>query len=373
MKRILTALALIPTVTYVVLWADYWVFLFVLMAVALLCYHEYDTIAGGFGFGNLSPMGYGAGLVLLVWQGESWPLVTVIALAALAAAMRADNLSKTLPRAALLLFGVMYVFGCWKFAMPLRDANHHWLMYALLLNWAGDTGAYYVGRAFGKHRMAPRVSPKKSWEGAAASVATAILVGGAYIYRFIPGMTIPVAIGQGDLRVTPIQLARAIGGLSMGGVWFRPHLVKGPITAKDKTTWPLDPVHVQDVVDGMYGVVNEGGTGARAALPGIELCGKTGSAQLASIEVAKASHGNTLKDNAWFVGFAPRRAPEIVVVALFEHGEHGQFAATIVRDVVKAYFDKKTRIQTWTQQQSTAAAGLAAVSTLGLPVGGTQN
>jgi len=74
-----------------------------------------------------------------------------------------------------------------------------------------------------------------------------------------------------------------------------------------------------------------------------------------------------LKDNAWFVGFAPRRAPEIVVVALFEHGEHGQFAATIVRDVVKAYFDKQTRIQTWLQQQSAAAAGVAAVSTMGLP------
>ncbi len=51
-----------------------------------------------------------------------------------------------------------------------------------------------------------------------------------------------------------------------------------------------------------------------------------------------------MKDNAWFVGFAPRGAPEIVVVALFEHGEHGQFAAPIVRDVIKAYFDKKTRL-----------------------------
>jgi len=59
--------------------------------------------------------------------------------------------------------------------------------------------------------------------------------------------------------------------------------------------------------------------------------------------------------------------PEIVVVALFEHGEHGQFAATIVRDVVKAYFDKKSRIQTWLEQQSAVAARVAAVSTLGLP------
>ena len=141
-----------------------------------------------------------------------------------------------------------------------------------------------------------------------------------------PGKAPSVAIGQGALNVTPIQLARAIGGLAMGGVWRTPHLVKNDAAAAKKTEWPLDPTHVQDVVDGMYGVVNEGGTGAQSAIPGLEFCGKTGSAQLASVDVAKAAaadHGENLKDNAWFVGFAPRRAPEIVVVALFEHGVHG--------------------------------------------------
>ena len=58
-----------------------------------------------------------------------------------------------------------------------------------------------------------------------------------------------------------------------------------------------------------------------------------------------------MKDNAWFVGFAPRGAPEIVVVALFEHGEHGQFAAPIVRDVMKAYFDKKARLAALEQEK----------------------
>jgi phosphatidate cytidylyltransferase len=195
MKRLLTALVLIPAVTYVVLWADYWVFLFVLTAVALLCYHEYAGIAAGYGFGPLSPMGYGAGVLLLVWQGETWPLIAIVALTALAAAMRAGDLSKTLPCAALLLTGVVYVFGCWKWAMPLREANHHWLMYALLLNWAGDSGAYYIGRAFGKHKMAPRISPNKSWEGAAASLGTSVLVGGAYLIRFIPGVSVAGAVG----------------------------------------------------------------------------------------------------------------------------------------------------------------------------------
>jgi penicillin-binding protein 2 len=147
-------------------------------------------------------------------------------------------------------------------------------------------------------------------------------------------------------------------------------VVKNDAVAAKTVTWPLDPVHVQDIVDGMYGVINEGGTGAQSVIPGIEFCGKTGSAQLASVDVAKAAaanHETDLKDNAWFVGFAPRRAPEIVVVALFEHGVHGNLAGPIVRDVVKAYFDKKTRIQTWLQQKTTVAAGVAAVSTLGLP------
>ena len=93
----------------------------------------------------------------------------------------------------------------------------------------------------------------------------------------------------------------------------------------------------------MYGVVNEGGTGGRARLPNIEVCGKTGTAQLASNDMLKGNRSKDMKDNAWFVGFAPRRCPEIVVVALFEHGEHGHFAAPIVRDVIKAYFDKKAR------------------------------
>src|SRR5580704_2053763 len=99
MKRLLTALALIPVVTWVILWANFWIFLAVLMVVALLCYYEYAGIAEGYGFGRLNLLGYGAGLLLLVWQGETWPLITVTALVALAAAMRADNLSKTLPGA----------------------------------------------------------------------------------------------------------------------------------------------------------------------------------------------------------------------------------------------------------------------------------
>jgi len=186
-------------------------------------------------------------------------------------------------------------------------------------------------------------------------------------HKWYAGDTISVSIGQGALTVTPLQMARAISGLALGGVWHRPRVVKE--TPDKPTEWPLNPQYVKDVVDGMYGVVNEGGgTGGRAWLPNIEVCGKTGTAQVASAEFVKAAGGgHDLKDNAWFVGFAPRAAPEILVVALFEHGAEGPLAAPIVRDVLSAYFDKKVRIETLRQQGAAVAAGEAAVRSLGLP------
>jgi penicillin-binding protein 2 len=166
--------------------------------------------------------------------------------------------------------------------------------------------------------------------------------------KWYAGETPSVAIGQGALTVTPLQMARAYGGVAMGGQWYKPHLVKTPDRTDKPVEWRFTPENWKDVMDGMYGVVNEGGgTGVRAKLPYLEVCGKTGTAQLASNEFLKgtaAGQSPNMKDNAWFVGFAPRQAPEIVVVALFEHGEHGQLAAPIVRDVLKAYFDKKARL-----------------------------
>jgi penicillin-binding protein 2 len=101
---------------------------------------------------------------------------------------------------------------------------------------------------------------------------------------------------------------------------------------------------VARVVNGLYAVVNEYGTGAGSRIPGIELCGKTGTAQRASNDFLKQQQGKEWEDDAWFVGFAPKVEPEIVVAALFENGAHGDLAAPIVRDVVKAYFDKKARL-----------------------------
>jgi penicillin-binding protein 2 len=167
-----------------------------------------------------------------------------------------------------------------------------------------------------------------------------------YHQKWYAGETISVAIGQGAVTTTPLQLARTIGGIAMGGVFKQPHLLatNQPVPEVD---FPLQENSVEQVTQGMYGVVNEGGTGGALRLTGVELCGKSGSAQVISNEgKRKATDKTDLKDNAWFVGYAPRRNPEIVVAALIQGGMHGADAAgPVVRAVIKAYYDKKAARQ----------------------------
>jgi phosphatidate cytidylyltransferase len=210
MKRLLTAAALIPVIVYVVLWSNQLVFLVVLAAVAFLCYREYDSIAAAYGFGSPGLFGLMAGMSLLFWPADVWLWFTIVALIALALAMRARDLEASLPGAALAVTGIIYVFGTWRCAIPLWELNRHWLMFALLVNWAGDIGAYYVGRRFGKHKLAPRVSPKKTWEGSAASVVTSMLLAGGYLRWLVPG----IAIGHVVAITAVANIAGQIGDLA---------------------------------------------------------------------------------------------------------------------------------------------------------------
>src|SRR5438045_490402 len=111
MKRVLTAVVLVPLVLYVVLLGPLWSFYAVLTAVALICFHEYAGIAAAYGFGELGPMGYAAGLWLLLTGEEGLLVFTLLLLCALALSLRLDDLAKCLPRSALVVFGVVYVFG----------------------------------------------------------------------------------------------------------------------------------------------------------------------------------------------------------------------------------------------------------------------
>jgi phosphatidate cytidylyltransferase len=208
MKRVLTAALLVPFVVYTVLWANPWVFLAVVALAAVLSYREYDSIAAAYGFGAPGVLGY-AGLVLLVVPYQhAWLVVTAIALVALTLALRSAELAHALPRTSLLVLGVIYIFGCWRCAVVLRGFGAHWLMYALLVSWTGDIGAYYIGKAFGRHRMADRVSPKKSWEGAAASVATSVLLAGAYLWHFAG-----VSVAEAVLLTALANVAGQLGDL----------------------------------------------------------------------------------------------------------------------------------------------------------------
>ncbi len=172
-------------------------------------------------------------------------------------------------------------------------------------------------------------------------------------HKWYPGSTISVAIGQGAVTVTPLQIAYTIGGIASDGIFKQPHLLKDAAHVGEVHV-DLAEDTVEQVTQGMYGVVNEGGTGGAIKLQGIEFCGKSGSAQVMSnTERSRLGKGlSQNKDNAWFVGYAPRRNPEIVVSVLVEGGEHGAGASgPIVRDIIKAYYDKRNKK---TQGQVTA-------------------
>jgi len=172
--------------------------------------------------------------------------------------------------------------------------------------------------------------------------------------KWYAGETISVGIGQGAVAVTPIQLARALGGIASGGLLVRPHVtnpadlpgnVLPASNVPDKIQIPIDPKNWEIITDAMADVPTPLGTAPSAHLQGIDFAGKTGSAQTISNAMkAKVANGKSrFKDNAWFVGVTPRRSPEIVVAVLFEGGEHGQFAARIAAQVIRAYVEKERR------------------------------
>jgi phosphatidate cytidylyltransferase len=185
MTRILTALVLIPFIVWIVLAAPYWAFAAVVAAVGLIAFHEFDHIVASQGIVGAGWPGMAAGLALL-FAPEPAVVIVLIGLAAMILALGAPDLKGVLASAAAFLLGVIYIFGAWRSAIGLREINPHWLMIALLVSWAGDTAALYVGRAFGKHKLAPLISPKKTWEGAFGSVIGGMLAAGIYAHYLIP-------------------------------------------------------------------------------------------------------------------------------------------------------------------------------------------
>jgi penicillin-binding protein 2 len=162
------------------------------------------------------------------------------------------------------------------------------------------------------------------------------------------------AFGQGRNASTPIQLLRYVGSLANGGHLHTPHLLLRAVSGVDRSGVEHAEVRYEDknafgvpmsdtihkiVIDGMYGVVNEGGTGGNARVEGFDVCGKTGTAQVASRDKAGAKNN----DHAWFISFAPRDNPEICSVVLTENaGRGGRESAPRTQAIYEDYY-RRTR------------------------------
>jgi len=170
--------------------------------------------------------------------------------------------------------------------------------------------------------------------------------------KWYAGETVSVSIGQGSVSVTPVSMAVYAATLANGGTRVTPHLLKAvdegagwkavPSPAP-KSISAIDPVKLQAIRDGLFLVVNGAGTGHNAQLKGYDVSGKTGTAQVISNQ-GKERAGKTdkdLRDNGWFVFFAPRDKPEIAGVVFLEHGVHGSNAALIAHHVIETFFAKK--------------------------------
>lgn len=207
MKRIATAIVLIPIVLLLVLKAPIYVLAIVAAAVALLGVAEFLKLTTHYGVQPLSQATYAYValffvFVIIATSGrtpliETTAVIYGVALATalapflfLTIAMRRTDLSSGYPAAAASVFAFAYVALPMSLLVEIRQmaAGAIWIIYTLLVVWAGDIFAYFVGKAVGRHRMSPEVSPKKTWEGAIASILASVIVGTLW-FQHAPGIS----------------------------------------------------------------------------------------------------------------------------------------------------------------------------------------
>jgi penicillin-binding protein 2 len=165
--------------------------------------------------------------------------------------------------------------------------------------------------------------------------------------KWYVGETISVSIGQGAVSTTPLQLLRAVSTIATGGLLTTPHvLLRAERVPSSDLKWAAHHVdigeeHVRRIRQGMWESVNNWGTGHNAAVPGQDICGKTGTVQIISKENQQPGQEDT-EDHSWFVGFGNRDNPEIAVVVFIEHGGKGGVAAApLAKRIFSAYFEKQ--------------------------------
>lgn len=209
MKRVGTGLILAAIFLYIVVWAPAPLFLAVAAIVGVLCFREYGALVSNHNLRAPGLFGYAGGLVFLFLPRPDFTFIVLIALLALSLALTSRDLADALPFAAALVLGVIYVFGSLRAGIGLRNMSPFWLFFALSENWIGDAAAYYIGRWLGRHKLAPRISPAKSWEGAIASTAASLIYAFFYFPHLLKNVPLPWAIAIAALG----NIAGQIGDL----------------------------------------------------------------------------------------------------------------------------------------------------------------
>jgi len=232
-KRVATAVVLIPLVLLLVLKAPLYFLALVAGAVALLAIAEFLKLVTPYGVQPLTLATYVFValffIFVIVASTNRTPLVETTAMVygtTLAAAlapfifltvamrMRRANLTSGYPAAAAAVFAFAYVAIPMALLVGIRQqpAGAIWTIYTLLAVWAGDIFAYFVGKSLGRHRMSPHISPKKTWEGAAASIIASVIVGTLWI-QHAPG------ISSALLRAGLIERPDGMWGLEQPPLW----------------------------------------------------------------------------------------------------------------------------------------------------------
>ena len=250
-------------------------------------------------------------------------------------------------------------YRCWK------RAGHGWVDMHESLAKSCDVYFYHLGVELGVDRLAffargfnlgrktgirlpqemPGLVPTSAWKER------------RFKERWVPGETVSTSIGQGFNLATPLQMAVSYAAIANGGKLVTPRLilrvadtdgrlVDGP-PPEARGTVPVAAEHLARVREALTAVVEDpGGTGGRARVAGVKVAGKTGTSQVVGLKHTEGLEDDEiafeLRDHAWFVGFAPADAPEIVVSAIVEHGGSGGTAAgPVVQKVLARYFEKR--------------------------------
>jgi phosphatidate cytidylyltransferase len=187
-KRVLTAAVLIPLVVGLIFLAPTVGVRWALAFVALLCLSEFLKLATHYGAHPMTLAAYlAAAAIVAAPITPAAAFFLGVAALLLTLAMRGNReLSTVLPTASIMFLGIAYTSVPFRLAADLHAVSPHWLFYVLLINWIGDTAAYYVGRGLGRHKLAPRISPAKTWEGAVASLLVSTPLATLYLRHFLP-------------------------------------------------------------------------------------------------------------------------------------------------------------------------------------------